>query len=177
MDSVQQQQLQHLEDHHSIGEESQSDHAEFSSNDVQNLEEVQQNEIDNPTPVIHSTVQQASKQLTTDLESPHASVQLSEGIFQKEEEVEAAIIEKEEVNGGGDGEVDDLVANNTQFTIHLTPSSSSSSSFAHILEHHHAQGGFGNNFYGLISSFAIAAVMNYTMTCMKKDELIMDFGM
>ena len=35
----------------------------------------------------------------------------------------------------------------------------------HILELHHAQGGFGNNFYGVISSFAIAALMNYTLTC------------
>ena len=35
----------------------------------------------------------------------------------------------------------------------------------HILELHHAQGGFGNNFYGVISSFAIAALMNYTLAC------------
>ena len=178
MGSTQQQQLQHPVDHHSIGEENQPDHGEFSSNNVQHREEMQQNEIENPIPVIHSTIQQASNRSATDLISPRTPVQLSERISQKEE-----------VNDGAVGEVDDFVANNTQPAIHSTSSSSlsslsssssslslssSSSSVMHVLEHHHAQGGFGNNFYGLISSFAIAAVMNYTMTCMKRDDLIMN---
>lgn len=51
-------------------------------------------------------------------------------------------------------------------TPYPVPSTSASNDNPpHYLEYHHSQGGFGNNFYGLISAFVMAAVMNYTLTC------------